>query len=84
MRSHLNDMAPILNICIKETMNSLNMAARVVGVGMMDPISHMHKELKIPTRQEMNIIYVGKFMHCLFIKDLKGSFDFFGKKVGRG
>ena len=68
-------------------MNSLNMADRaalraVVGVGMMDPISHMYKELKIPTLQELNTIYVGKFMHRLFIKDLKGNFEDFWKKVG--
>ena len=30
----------------------------------------------------MNTIYVGKFMHRLFIKDLKGSFEDFWKKVG--
>ena len=87
VRSHINYMAPFLNICTKETMNSLNMADRaalraVVGVGMMDPISHMYKELKIPTLQELNTIYVGKFMHRLFIKDLKGNFEDFWKKVG--
>ena len=87
VRSHLNYMIPFINICHKETFNSLNMADRaavraVFRVGMTEPISHKYKEHKIPTLEELYTIYVAKFMHRLDRNNLKGSFEDFWPRVG--
>ena len=55
----------------------------VFGVGMMEPITHKYKENKILNLEELNKLYIAKFMFRLFKGEMKGDFKEIWPRIER-